>query len=149
MERFLYEKSVSYQGHLIIPFVFGIVANQLLCSYQLLSDLGHQTPFHKAENPAGLFASEIDAIVEIAKEHLDQTVNQASCVDRFQQRYTYRDHLIILNQAAGKYFYDHYPPKKLTNIAAPKLFDTETECLQWVKAGLDHLHPSLAKEPMS
>lgn len=149
MGRFLYEKSVSYQGYLIIPFVFGMVADQPLCSYQLLSDLGHQGRLHKAINPAGLYADEINSIIEIAKEHLDQTVKEASCIDRFQQRYTYHDHLIILYQATGKYFYDHYPPDKLNNIAAPKLFATDSECLQWVKAGLDQLHSSLTGKPTS
>lgn len=40
MSRLLYEKSVSYKGYLIIPFVFGIANSQSIYSYKLLSELG-------------------------------------------------------------------------------------------------------------
>jgi hypothetical protein len=55
----------------------------------------------------------------------------------FRQRYIYRGHLLIVGEIRGRYFYDHYSPYELRNIAAPKLFASESECLSWIKLGLD------------
>jgi hypothetical protein len=137
MSRFLYEKSVSYKRHLIIPFVFGIADGNYIYSYKLLSDIGHKSEFHKADNPAGIFSGALNDIIQIAKEHLDQTVDVVDTVDNFKGRYTYRNSLIVISQVAGKYFYDHYPADKLNNIAAPKLFESEQDCINWVKQGID------------
>ena len=57
--------------------------------------------------------------------------------DYFKLRYVYDDDLIVIHQEADKFFYDHYKPDSLTNIAAPKIFQSEHECINWVKAGLD------------
>ncbi|WP_017318102.1 hypothetical protein [Mastigocladopsis repens] len=140
MSRLLYEHSVSYKGYLIIPFVFGKADNYEIYSYKLLSQICHKSQFHKAENPAGIYGSSIDNIIDIAEQHLDTYLEFVSHRDNFKSRYTYRDHLIILFQEAGKYFYDHYPPDSLNNIAAPKLFHSEYECLSWIKQGVDGLH---------
>ena len=138
MSRLLYEKSVSEQGYLIIPFIFGRVDDQIIYSYTLLSELGHQGKFHKLENPVGICSSSIDGIIKVAKEHLSENSDVAAQDDYFKCRYTYRDNLIIVYQQNGKYFYDHYPPEKLNNIAAPKIFLSERECLNWIKQGLDN-----------
>lgn len=137
MSRLLYEKSVSYQGYLIIPFVFGKADNYEIYSYKLLSEIGHKSKFHKAENPAEIYGSSISNIIAIAKEHIDQNSELVSQGDSFKSRYIYRHNLIIVFQEGGKYFYDHYPPELLNNIAAPKLFKSEYECLNWIKQGLD------------
>lgn len=138
VERFLYEKSVSYNGHLIVPFILTIVESKNIYSYTLLSELGHKGKFHKLENPAGICANTVEGIIEVAKEHLDENSDIAAQDDYFKCRYTYRDNLIIVYQEAGKYFYDHYPPSKLNNIAAPKIFLSEGDCLNWIKQGLDY-----------
>lgn len=137
MSRLLYEKSVSYKGHLIVPFVFGMADGQSIYSYQLLSELGHKGNFHKADNPAGIYSDSVDSIVGVAKEHLDEYSDVVSREDYFKGRYTYRDNLIIIHEDAGKYFYDHYNPESLNNIAAPKVFQSEHECVKWIKRGLD------------
>jgi len=142
MSRLLYEKSLSYNDHLIIPFVFGTANGQPLYSYKLLSGAGHKGKFHQLENPGSLYSSSIDSILNIAKELLDQNLGIRSKInDGFKHRYTYHHHLIIVSGVSGTYFYDHYPPDKLQNIAAPKLFKTETDCLNWIKQGLG-LHPA-------
>jgi hypothetical protein len=140
MSRLLYEKSVSYQGHLIIPFVFTKADDQPIYSYKLLSELGHKGNFHQADNPAGMYSDNCENIVKIAKEHLDvnsDVSSESSDVTFFKRRYTYRYNLIILHGKAGKYFYDHYRPDSLNNIAAPKIFESEIECISWIKQGLD------------
>lgn len=137
MSRLLYEHSVSYKGYLIIPFVFGKADNYEIYSYKLLSQIGHKSKFHKAENPGGMYGSSIDNIIDIAKEHIDQHSEFISHGDHFKSRYTYRDNLIIIFLEADKYFYDHYQPDSLNNIAAPKLFHSEYECLGWIKQGMD------------
>lgn len=140
MGRLLYEKSVSDRGHLIIPFVYGMADGKPICSYRLLSAQGHQGRFHQAENPAGIYADQVDAILEIAREHLAQSLPaERTQDDYFQQRYTYRDHLIIVHSEAHRVFYDHYPPDQLNNIAAPRLFASEAACINWVKQGIDQL----------
>jgi hypothetical protein len=137
MSRLLYENSVSYKGYLIIPFVFGKADNYEIYSYKLLSEIGHKNQFHKADNPARIYGNSISNIVEIAKEHIDKHSEFVSQGDSFKSRYIYRNNLIIVFQEGGKYFYDHYPPELLNNIAAPKLFNSKYECLSWIKQGLD------------
>ncbi|AFZ26820.1 hypothetical protein Cylst_4759 [Cylindrospermum stagnale PCC 7417] len=136
MSRLLYENSVSYKGYLIIPFVFGTADNHEIYSYKLLAEIGHKSQFHKADNPAKVYGSSINNIVDIAKEHIEQHSDFVSQGDSFKSRYVYRHNLIIVFQEGGKYFYDHYPPELLNNIAAPKLFTSEYECLNWIQQGL-------------
>ncbi len=140
MSRLLYESSVSYKGYLIIPFVFGKADNYEIYSYKLLSQIGHKSKFHKAENPAEIYGSSINNIVDIAKEHIDEHSDFVSQGDSFKSRYIYQHNLIIISQEGGKYFYDHYPPELLNNIAAPKLFKSAYECVNWIKQGLDGRH---------
>jgi hypothetical protein len=146
MSRLLYEHSVSHCGYLIIPYQHGAIDAQSIYSYKLLSEFGHKGRFHKADNPAGLYSSSIAGIMAIAQEHLSQQLNCNSQTDYFKRRYTYRNTLIIVFHQAGKYFYDHYPPEDLHNIAAPKIFATEADCLNWIKQGLDRHHPNLASD---
>lgn len=134
----LYEKSISYQGHLIIPFNFGRVDEQLIYSYKLLSELSYKGKLHKSDNPAGIYSSSIDSIIDIAKEHLDTNSDVVNNLDYFKCRYTYRHNLIIIYEESGKYFYDHYKPDSLDNVAAPKIFKSEQDCISWIKQGLDH-----------
>ncbi|MEW6496778.1 MAG: hypothetical protein AB1589_30280 [Cyanobacteriota bacterium] len=145
MSRLLYEKSVSYKGYLIIPFVFGKVNEQSIYSYKLLSSLGHKGKFHKSENPSDIYSDTLDGIVAVAKEHLDESSDGVTLNDYFQRRYTYLDNLIILYEEAGKYFYDHYKPESLNNIAAPKVFKSEYECINWIKQGLDQSNQQVKK----
>lgn len=140
MSRFLYEKSVSYKGHLIIPFVFGIVDGNPIYSYVLLSELGHKGKFHKSENPVGMYSCSISDIIDIAKSHLDDNSDVVTEGDYFKSRYTYRCDIIITYKLADKYFYDHYKNDSLNNVAAPRLFASEQECITWVKEGLDRSH---------
>ncbi|MEB3827541.1 hypothetical protein [Phormidium sp. CCY1219] len=137
MSRLLYEKSVAYLGHLIIPYLFGTVDRESIYSYKLLSELGHKGIFHKAENPAGMYSSSVDGIIEIAREHLEEYSDVLDSMEVFQQRYTYRDNLIIVYEMGGKYFYDHFKPDSLKNLAAPKIFKSKRECINWIKKGLD------------
>ena len=138
MTRLLYENSVSYKGHLIIPFVFGIVHAQNIYSYKFLSQLGHKGKLHKSENPTGICSISVEEIINIAKAYLDCNSSVVNKIDSFKSRYTYCNNLIILYEISGKYFYDHYPPDNLNNIAAPKIFTSEAECIDWIKQGLDH-----------
>ncbi|MCC5669764.1 hypothetical protein LC653_39650 [Nostoc sp. CHAB 5784] len=140
MSRLLYENSVSYKGYLIIPFVFGKLDNYEIYSYKLLSEVGRTSQFHKAENPAKIYGSSVSNIIDIAKEHIDKNLEFVSHRDSFKSRYIYRNNLIIIFQEGDKYFYDHYPPELLNNIAAPKLFKSEYECLSWIKQGLNGQH---------
>ncbi|MEB3337392.1 MAG: hypothetical protein VKJ46_08025 [Leptolyngbyaceae bacterium] len=145
MSRLLYEKSVSYRGCLIIPFILGTAIREAIYSYRLLSEAGHQHELHKAENPAGICSSSVAGVIAIAQEHLDRASLNPSEVDHFKNRYTYRDNLIIVVQVAGKFFYDHYPPDQLNNIAAPKLFTSEQACIDWIKEGLDRAQSEAPK----
>jgi hypothetical protein len=140
VSRLLYENSVSYKGYLIIPFIFSTINSCEIYSYKLLVEVGHKSRFHKAENPAQIYGSGIDNIIDIAKEHIEQNLEFVSQGDIFKSRYTYRNNLIIVFQEGGKYFYDHYSPELLNNIAAPKLFKSEYECISWIKQGLDGRH---------
>jgi hypothetical protein len=140
MKNLLYEQSVSYKGYLIIPFIFGKADNYEIYSYKLLSQLGSKSKYHKAENPAKIYGSSIENIINIAKEHIDNNSDFISDNnDVFKHRYVFRNNLIIVSQEAGKYYYDHYLPDSLNNIAAPKLFNSEYECWCWVKQGINSL----------
>jgi hypothetical protein len=141
MDRLLYENSVSYRGHLLIPYIYGVIGGQPIYSYKLLSELGHQGKLHKADNPSSLHSSSLEEVVAIAKEYLDEHSDIRSSSDYFKGRYTYRNHLIIVYNQAEKYFYDHYRPNELNNIAAPRIFRSEPECLSWIKQGFDRHHP--------
>jgi hypothetical protein len=144
MAPFLYEKSVSRDGHLIIPFVAQVLNGYPLYSYCLLSEWGHKGALHKAENPGGVFSMSPDGIIEVASDylaHCDENLKYpatpylSSTADYFKYRYTYRHHLFILFKANRKYFYDHYSPYELKNIAAPKIFTSERECLAFIRKG--------------
>ena len=78
MHRFLHEQSVSYRGKLIIPFIFGKADFQTIYSYALLEEQGHKSELHKAENPAELYLSNIEEIIDIAKRHLDERAEKGS-----------------------------------------------------------------------
>lgn len=135
MDRFLYEKSVAYQECLIIPFVFSCINAQKVYSYALLSEQGYTSQLHQATNPAKLYAPDLTGIMAIAQQHLDsQVILEGS--NYFRQRYTYSHNLIIIHQQAGKCFYDHYAPNKLINIAAPKIFNSDSDCINWIQSGL-------------
>lgn len=140
MSRLLYEKSLTYQGHLIVPFVFGTLDSQPIYSYKLLSERGSKGKYHKAENPATIYSGSLDEIIKIAKEHLDQNTDVLISFDLFKVRYTYHDNLIVISDLSGKFFYDHYPPTSLNNLAAPRIFKSEQECINWVKQGFDRSH---------
>ena len=140
MNRLFFEESVSYKGYLIIPFVFGKADNYEIYSYKLLSEIGAKSQYHKAENPAKIYGSSVENIINIAKEHIEKHSDFISDEDTFKHRYSFRNNLIIVSQEAGKYYYDHYLPDSLNNIAAPKLFNSEYECWCWVKQALDALN---------
>ncbi|MBE9177687.1 hypothetical protein IQ268_03720 [Oculatella sp. LEGE 06141] len=143
MNRLLYEHSTFCRGYLIIPFQYGQADSQAIYSYRLLSEIGHKGHFHTATNPAKLYSDSIDGILQIARDDLTQFSDSDSYDDYFKRRYTYRDNLIIVIEAAGTFFYDHYPPTELTNIAAPKLFESEAECLNWIRQGIDRISSSV------
>ena len=138
MSILLYEKSVSYQGHLIIPFIYSLLEDQNIYSYKLLSERGYKDIFHKSENPAAIYSGSIEGIIEIAMEHLNKHYDVQEQIDSFKSRYTYQNNLIIIYECAGKYFYDHYKSEDLINVAAPKIFKSEYECIMWIKEGLDN-----------
>ncbi|MEO1692090.1 MAG: hypothetical protein AAFR63_11270 [Cyanobacteria bacterium J06631_6] len=135
IDRFLYEKSVTYQECLIIPFLHSSLAGQEIFSYALLSEQGYTSVLHQAENPAQLYASNLPEIIAIAQQHLDTQVTLEGS-HYFRQRYTYDRNLIVIHQEGNKCFYDHYAPTKLVNIAAPKIFGSPVECVEWVTSGL-------------
>ena len=135
MNRFLYEKSVTYQECLIIPFVSGCIDGDDIYSYSLLSEQGYTSQLHQAKNPAQSYSSKLPKIIEIAKHHLNNQFTLEGS-GYFRQRYTYRNNLIILHEEGDKCFYDHYSPRKLVNIAAPKVFSSVDDCVSWVKLGL-------------
>ncbi|MEL6496844.1 MAG: hypothetical protein AAFQ41_17255 [Cyanobacteria bacterium J06623_7] len=136
IERFLYEKSVTYQECLIIPFVYSRIESQNIYSYVLLSEQGYTSSLHQAENPAQVYGQDLPGIIAIAQQHLDTQVTLEGS-NYFRQRYTYRHNLIVIHQQGNKCFYDHYAPTKLINIAAPKLFSDPVGCVEWVKSGLE------------
>lgn len=136
MERLLYEHSVASHGYLIIPVVVGQVGEETLYSFKLLSELGHHGQFHQQENPSGICETAITSTIAIAQDFLSHHSDIANPSNYFQHRYTYRHNLIVAIEQAGKWFYDHYPPTELRNIAAPKLFSSQAECLTWIRQGL-------------
>jgi hypothetical protein len=138
MSRFVYEKSITYQEYLIIPFVFSNIDSHDIYSYCLLAEQGYKNQLHKAINPAGLYSSKLEDVIDIAKKHLDEQATSEQKSNYFQQRYTYNNNLIIIHQQAGKCFYDHYAPEELNNIAAPRIFNSSLDCISWVKRGLKH-----------
>jgi hypothetical protein len=111
MSRLLYEKSVSYKGHLIIPFVLVTADSESIYSYRLLSELAHKGKFHKSDNPATLYMSSIEDIIAVAKEHLDKNSDIVSKEDYFKCRYTYRHNLIISIKGRGNIFMITINPK--------------------------------------
>jgi hypothetical protein len=137
MNRLIYESSVSYNGYLIIPFVFGKVDDYDIYSYKLLAEIAHKSRFHAAENPAKMYGNTITNIIDIAKEHIDIHTDFVSQGDFFKTRYIYHHNLIIIYDKNGRCYYDHYSPESLSNIAAPKLFSSPYECLNWLQKGLD------------
>ncbi|NJL61035.1 MAG: hypothetical protein HC903_03370 [Methylacidiphilales bacterium] len=152
MSRLIYENSVSYRGYLVIPFACNKIGNNSIgdgnreiYSYKLLAENGSRNKLHKAENPAKIYGDSISNIIYIAKEYIDKhlidkNLELVNKDDAFKNRYTYRNNLIIVSQEAGKYYYDHYPPESLNNIAAPKIFKSEFDCISWIKQGVDGLH---------
>jgi hypothetical protein len=85
----------------------------------------------------GIYSSSWEGSITVAKEHLDKNSEVVSSDDYFKRRYTYQNNLIIVYETGGKYFYDHYKPEHLNNVAAPKIFKSEQECISWIKQGLD------------
>ena len=139
LPRLLYEKSTLHRGYVIIPFQMSLVAGATIYSYALLAQRGREGQFHAAENPAGLYSDQLESIIAIAQDHLDHQSDLSKSCDYFQQRYVYQNNLIIISEIAGKFFYDHYSPDRLKNIAAPKIFASELDCITWVKQGIDRL----------
>lgn len=137
MNRLLYEKSVSYKGNLIIPFILGRIGCETIYSYKLLSEKAHNSDLPESDNLSGVCANNLSEIVKIAQQSLDERLKNPLGVDYFRERYIYQNNLIILHNERGKYFYDHYLPTELKNVAAPKLFISANDCLNWIKQGLD------------
>lgn len=137
MNRLVYERSVSYKGHLIIPFILSRIGCETIYSYKLLANQGSTSPLHQSTNLSGICTNNLDDIIKIAKQNLDEKIKTYLGIDPFRDRYIYQNHLVILHYHSGKYFYDHYPPQELSNIAAPKLFISANDCLSWIKQGLD------------
>lgn len=139
MKRLLYGKSTTYRGYLIIPFIFCRLNSSDIYSYQLLSERGNKDKFHKEQNPTQLYSSSLTTILKIAIEHLKQQVNYVGDVNFFKLRYTCNDHLIILHQTQNnKWYYEHYLPDKLDNIAESRQFKNRFECLSWVQDSLKY-----------
>lgn len=84
MNGLLYDKSISYQGNLIIPFIFSKINKEFIYSYKLLSEYAHKSYLHQAENPSKLYSSSLVGIAEIAKHHLDESGIDGSGIDYFK-----------------------------------------------------------------
>jgi hypothetical protein len=139
--RYLYENLAFHAGYLVIPFKCGAISGADLYSYQLLCAFERQGRFHKEVNPTEDYAASVERAIAIAKTFLEHHSDLPSIPDYSQQRYIYQDNLILISQIAGKYFYDHYSPDSLTNLAAPRLFESEADCIAWVKQGIDRIQP--------
>jgi hypothetical protein len=139
--RYLYEKLALHYGYLVIPFQCGTISGADLYSYQLLCAFERQGQFNREVNPTEEYSASVERVVAIAQAFLEVHSDLPSDINYVQQRYVYKDNLILISQIAGQYFYDHYPPDKLTNLAAPRLFETEADCIDWVKQGIDRIHP--------
>jgi hypothetical protein len=146
--RLLFESSAVCRGYLIIPFQTQTLGGSPLFSYCLLSEAGKQGAYHQAKNPAGLYSGSVDGILKIAREHLETFSDSSRRGNYFKRRYVYLNNLIIISQAGGRYFYDHYPPYDLKNIAAPKLFPSEHACIHWIKQGLDCIRAKATYAPV-
>ncbi|WP_404787055.1 hypothetical protein [Altericista sp. CCNU0014] len=145
--RYLYEKLAFYYGYLAIPFQCGMISGSDLFSYQLLCAYERQGQFQRAVNPTEEYAGSVERIMAIARAFLETHSDLRDAPSYEQQRYVYQNNLILIAQIAGKYFYDHYPPDSLNNLAAPKLFEDERACIDWVKQGIDRLHlPSVTRD---
>lgn len=144
--QYLYEKLALHCGYLVIPFKCGIISGSDLYSYQLLCAFERQGRFHKAVNPTEDYAGSVERVMAIAQTFLAHHSDLPSATTYVQQRYVYQGNLILISQIAGKYFYDHYSPDSLNNLAAPRLFEDETDCIAWVKQGIDRIHPSVSQE---
>jgi hypothetical protein len=140
VHSYLYEKLVFYRGYLILPFQCGTISGADIYSYQLLCAFERRGKFHKAVNPAERYTDSIEAVVVIAQDFLDIHSDLLATSVYEQQRYVYQGNLILISQIAEKFFYDHYPPDQLINLAAPRLFESEADCITWVKQGIDRLH---------
>jgi hypothetical protein len=141
--RYLYEKLALHWGYLVIPFQCGTISGADLYSYQLLCAFERQGEFHRAVNPTEDYAASVDRVMAIAQTFLENHSDLPSAINYVQQRYVYQGNLILISQIAGKYFYDHYAPDSLTNLAAPRLFESEETCIAWVKQGIDRNTSSL------
>ena len=137
MNRFLYEKSVSYQGYLIIPFLLAKVSGEFIYSDVLLSEQGYEDELHKAKNPTQVCSNTLTGIVEIAQQYLNENSIHLGEDNYFDKRYTYQNTLIIIHYEGKRCFYDHYPSDELRNIAAPTLFLNADSCIDWIKTRLD------------
>ncbi len=142
-QRHLYEKLIFHRGYLVIPFVCSNISGCDIYSYRLIAAFDRRGQFHKAENPSELCGDSAEGILAIACEFLDTHSDLNEVVDYPQQRYVYQGNLVVISQIAEKYFYDHYPPDSLNNLSAPRLFPCETDCIAWVKQGIDRLHSPL------
>ncbi|WP_026100911.1 hypothetical protein [Synechococcus sp. PCC 7336] len=136
MTNYQYDKAASHRGFMIIPFEGGKISGRSLFSYVLLSGYGYQHQWHKTENIAGVYAEDAYEVVKLAKAHLDRHKAIGGSPTHFTLSYTYLNNLIVIHEAAGRFYYDHYTPGNLNNIAAPKLFSSEQECIEWVRLGL-------------
>jgi hypothetical protein len=141
--RYLYEKLAFHYGYLVIPFKCGMISGADLYSYQLLCAFERQGHFNREVNPTEEYAASVERVMAIAQTFLAHHSDLPSVTNYVQQRYIYQGNLIVISQIAGKYFYDHYAPDNLTNIAAPRLFEDEEDCIAWVKQGIDRFHPPI------
>jgi hypothetical protein len=138
--QYLYEKLAFHCGYLVIPFQCGMISGAGLYSYRLLGAFDRQGRFHEAANPTEEYAGSVERVMAIAQAFLEACSDLRDAPPCEQRRYVYQGSLILISQIAGKYFYDHYPPDRLENLAAPKLFEDEETCIAWVKQGIDRLH---------
>ena len=136
MTKYLYEKAASHRGFLIIPYEAARLSGRPLYSYVLLAGYGYQHQWHKTENLAGVYTEDIYEVVIHAKAHLDRHEACGGKESHFSGSYTYLRNLVVIYEAAGRFYYDQYAPESLTNIAAPKLFSTKQDCIEWVRLGL-------------
>jgi hypothetical protein len=141
--QYLYEKLAFHYGYLVIPFKCGMISGADVYSYQLLCAFERQGQFNREVNPTEEYSASVERVMAIAQTFLAHHSDLSSVTNYVQQRYIYQGNLILISQIAGKYFYDHYAPYNLTNIAAPRLFEDEADCITWVKQGIDRFHPPI------
>jgi hypothetical protein len=138
--RYLYENLILCRGYLVIPFQCGAFRGANLFSYQLLSAFERQGRYHKVVNPTELYENSVEAILGVAQNFLNRDSDLPIAPAYAQKQYLYQGNLVLISNMAGKFFYDHYSPDQLNNLAAPKLFESEADCIAWVKQGIDRLH---------